>query len=85
MIKSEDLNDLKMWLIDSKNFSTSSASDVISRIRRADRIIEIDMTNINYYLFRLNQDKDFSSLSTSVKSQIRRAVKLLSQFFEAND
>lgn len=72
------------WLVDEKGLSERSASDVVSRLARAERALPRDPSiKTSVYLALLEETPDFSQASGSVKSQIRRAVKLHSEYEES--
>lgn len=56
-----------------QGYSAAVVSDTCSRVRRADRIKEWYYDDL--YLYYLEREDGFKSLSVSVKSQIRKAVK----------
>lgn len=77
-----NLSEFSNWLIEEKNFSNRSAKDVLSRIRRVRKIVKtIDMFD-KYTIFLLDQSPGFENLSCSVKSQLRRSIKLLIEYQE---
>jgi hypothetical protein len=58
-------------------FLCKVASDVASRLRRANGILAIDISkDLADYLHRLSQKQGLQVLSMSVRSQLRRAAKL---------
>ena len=64
--------DFKDWIIKEKGYGDKSASDVISRVKRAQKLCEKeDFSNSD-----LEESKEFLSLSLTVKSQIRNAVRI---------
>jgi len=67
------------WLVLTKGYNIRSARDVSSRIRRAIQIHPI-CDNLAYYIFKLEQAKDFAVLSSSVRSQIKKALLLNAEF-----
>ena len=67
------------WLIEKKGFTKRSAHDAQSRLKRVFAITGKQDINPNT-LVDLNKNETFLSLSMSVKSQLRRAVKLYSEF-----
>lgn len=73
------------WLIEKKNLEKRSASDVSSRWRRANRILSSDGLDYVHYIFELEQIDSFCSLSISVKSQIKRAIKFMYEYLEEVD
>lgn len=71
------------WLETEKGLSARSASDTKSRLNRANDILEFeDPTAPELYLVSIKQLGAFTSLSQSVKSQLRRAVRLYSEYIE---
>ncbi len=72
------------WLIESKSFSSRSASDITSRVRRADKFCKINGTPSDIYIYKLQQIDDFLALSTSVKSQIKRAILLYFEYINCS-
>ena len=79
MVNSEDF---KKWLKENTKYSDAVICDIASRIRRADSILEWNDTET--YIFYLEKEKNFGSLSVSVRSQIRKAVKLYSAYVGKN-
>lgn len=73
-----DINGFKSWLITSSEYSNATISNVLSRLRRADSILP--WFNEDVYLFRLEQQPSFQDLSCSVKSQVKKAVKLYFEY-----
>ncbi len=70
--------EFKKWLKETQTYTDVSIKDIISRLRRANNILGFQ--NEDVYLFRLEQCDEFQTLSVSVKSQIRKSVKLYFQF-----
>lgn len=75
-------NDFVSWLITVKGYSDRTAHDTISRIKRADRIYHINGQTSALYLYELQQSPDFNNLSTSVRSQIKRATMLYYNYLQ---
>lgn len=75
------MDDFKEWLIKHHRFGSKAASDVASRLRRANSILAIDISeDLADYLHRLSQKQRLQVLSNSVRSQLRRAAKLYWDF-----
>ena len=70
----------KLNLINVYNFTPRTASDTLSRVRRADRICSLDGVPNDFYCYSLQQEAEYVELSASVRSQIKRAVSLYSNF-----
>ena len=69
----------KNWLQNYKHISHKVAMDNVSRVKRALSILGEDNITL-HSLENLEINDDFKSLSVSVKSQIRRAVKLFIEY-----
>ena len=63
------------WLKTSKNYTDRTIGDVFSRINRAKEILP-DRPLSRYFITDLEITPQFSELSTDIKSQIRRAIRL---------
>lgn len=63
------------WLREKKGYSDRSISDVFSRLKRAAAILP-DKDIDRYFIVDLERTQLYQSLSTSVKSQIRKAISL---------
>jgi DNA (cytosine-5)-methyltransferase 1 len=74
----EDVNKFKEWLNLNYSYSEASITDILSRLKRANKILPWFDDVI--YLFRLEQDNSYKYLTCSVRSQIKKAVKLYFEF-----
>ena len=74
-----DIQLFSEWLKVNTKYSDNVITDTISRMKRADSILTWNSETT--YLFFLEQAEDFKKLSVSVRSQIRKAVKLYSDFY----
>ena len=73
----------RTWLQNNTEFSPRVVTDLVSRMGRADSIL--NWSDDEVYLFRLCKTEAFQSLSVFVKSQLRRAVTLYSAYaFSSN-
>ena len=69
------------WLEKEKKLSNRSASDAKSRLGRANDILKLeDPSDPEFYLVALEKTKGFEALSKTVKSQLRRAVRLYAEY-----
>lgn len=73
------------WLINVQNFTPRTASDTLSRVRRADRIYRLDGVPNDFYCYSLQQQTEYVELSTSVRSQIKRALSLYNSFIKESN
>lgn len=71
-------SDFKQWLFSNTTYSNRVVSNTISRLKRADRMHPVRLEEV--YLFELEHTDEFNCLSVTVKSQIRKAVKLYFQY-----
>lgn len=67
----------KSWLKANTTYSDAVITDTISRAKRADSILE--WYNDDVYQFYLEREEQYQALSVSVRSQIKKAVKLYNQ------
>ena len=69
------------WLSAEKGLSERSSRNTVSRLSRANKLHPLSSeTDLQTYIFELGRKPDFESLSPSVRSQLKRAVKLYSEF-----
>lgn len=73
-----DLSNFKLWINEKANYSDKVISNIISRFKRADSIVK--WHNDKVYIFELEQSNEFKALSSSVRSQIKKAVQLYFEF-----
>ena len=71
----DDRQSFAIWLREQKHYTDRSISDVFSRLNRAATILPGHEMNI-YYIVDLENVPAYQQLSTSVKSQIRKAINL---------
>ena len=76
-----DFTNFKNWPNDSKSYTSPTKSNIVSRIKRANKILPIVFEPV--YLFNLGQIEEFKTLSVNVKSQIRRAIRIYFEFLES--
>jgi hypothetical protein len=69
-----ECKEFRKWLESNTEYSPAVINDNVSRIKRADRILK--WSSDDTYLFYLENEPVFVELSVSVKSQIRKSVKL---------
>ena len=84
-LKLEQMNEeyvnFREWLQETKSLTKNSAEDVISRIKRAKNIMEVDVPiDIETLLFHFMGKPAFKALTATVKSQLKRAIKLYKEF-----
>jgi len=74
-------NDFRLWLDTTTEYTKATKSNIISRLRRADKMLPL--INEPVYIFMLSQNSEFNSLSVNVKSQLRRSVKIYFEYLES--
>lgn len=75
----------KKWLLTEKKYSARTVRDVISRIKRADKIFSMGQIPDMNYLYQLQQIEAYCDLSTAVKSQLKRSVILYYEFLHKDN
>lgn len=76
--------EISVWLVKEKGFGKKSSSDIVSRVKRALCEFEIETDDyVQNILYKLEQNKNFKLLSVSVRSQIKRAIKLYKEYFDS--
>lgn len=75
--------EFKKWLHNNTDYSDAVINDVVSRMKRADKILEWNSDET--YIFFLEKNDEFIKMSVSVKSQIRKAVKYYNAFFASEN
>lgn len=68
------------WLYKNKRYCKETVSNIISRFKRANRILP--WSNEIIYQFMLERQDSYKLLTSSVRSQIKKSVKL---YFEFSD
>ena len=71
-------NAFRQWLKNNTNYTDAVIGNIVSRMKRADGILE--WSNMETYLFYLEKETEFKNLTVSVRSQLRKAVKLYSVY-----
>lgn len=71
-------SDFKQWLLSNTTYSNRVVSNIVCRLNRADHMHPVRPEEV--YLFELDHTDEFNGLSVTVKSQIRKAVKLYFQY-----
>lgn len=69
-------SDFALWLKDNTEYQPRVQSDIVSRVKRADGILPLPQISDMYYLFRLQQEDNYKALSTSVRSQLKKAITI---------
>lgn len=69
-----EVEQFKEWLKNNTSYSDAVICDMVSRIKRADGILE--WSDDEVYQFYLEHDDNYKALSTSVRSQLKKAVTL---------
>lgn len=67
----------RAWLKENTAYSDAVINDTVSRAKRADSILE--WYDDEVYQFYLERNKKYQALSCSVRSQIKKAIKLYNE------
>lgn len=76
-----DLSNFKLWLTENKEYSPKTISNIVSRFKRADALLP--WFNDAVYQFRLEQLETYQALPNTVRSQIKKSVKLYFEYISA--
>lgn len=69
------------WLIEHKKINRKVAGDILSRVNRASKIIDVnDLNSTAHLISDLISSVEFKVLTVSVRSQIKRSVILYREF-----
>ncbi len=69
------------WLQAQKGFDLKSSRDVMSRLNRATKFVNLsNKTDIEMLIFKLSSNAEFKMLNPCVKSQLKRALRLADEF-----
>lgn len=74
--------DFREWLIKEKKYSERSSKDVLSRLRRVNTLANEDVID-NTTLDKLINLEEFKVLSVSIRSQLKRAIRLNMEYVDA--
>lgn len=69
----------KQWLQDEKNMSIRSATDVVSRCKRVNRMTDMDKID-DKTVEILVETESYADMSSFIKSQLKRAATLYMEF-----
>ncbi len=75
-----DNSSLITWLINTQQYTERSAKDVISRLRRANSIVQLSNVPYSLYIYQLESSPQFKTISSSVRSQMKKAVSLFMNY-----
>lgn len=74
-----DYIDFKKWLETNTSYSERTIGNILSRLKRADSFLPWFAEDI--YIFRLENTEGFTKLNCSVRSQLRKAVRLYYEYY----
>ena len=74
-----ELESFKTWLENNTSYTSRVIGNIVSRFKRADSILP--WFDDEVYQFRLEQEECYKALSVSVRSQIKKSVKLYFLFY----
>lgn len=82
MVTEYEFTNFKMWLCNNTDYHHKSILNIVSRFRRANSILK--WFNDPLYLYQLEQTNTFKNLSSTIKSQLKKAVLLYIKFSQDN-
>lgn len=75
------LNDFAKWLDQNNNSTQKSKRDIISRLKRAKNLVDIDkLKDSEEARYLLSQSNEFTTISRTIQSQLKRSISLYLQF-----
>lgn len=77
-------NDFCQWLREHTQYQSRVQSDIASRVKRANSILPLPDRSDSYYIYQLQHNEEYKALSTSVRSQIKKAVTLYFEYLDEN-
>lgn len=78
-------NKFKQWLENEVGLKARSSRDVISRLKRANRFINVSLfLTSDHAIAELSHQPNFQELSYHTKSQLRRSIKFFFKFRDYN-
>lgn len=77
------IDEFKLWLDATTSYTKETKSNLVSRLKRANNILPFYKEPV--YLFMLSQQEEFKELSVTVRSQLRRAVKVYTLYLESEE
>lgn len=75
-----DFYPFKEWLRHTQTMSERTQRDTLSRLKRANTICLMPLVPEAYYIFTLEQSEKYRDLAPTVRSQLKRAVSLYSNY-----
>jgi len=78
--QSIDCDAFYKWLLNTQPLSERVKRDTVSRLRRANSMCIIPPIPQAHYVFMLEQSESYKALTPTVRSQLKRAVKLYSDY-----
>lgn len=75
-----DYNLFFKWLCDTSLMSERARRDTLSRLKRADAICTMPTEPDAFYVFKLEQTSEYKGLKPDIRSQLKRAVSLYSDY-----
>ncbi len=73
------MEEFKNWLCEKKIYTERSARDVCSRLKRVYLLLDKENVDENT-IYSLESNNEFKGLSMSVRSQLRKSVKLFLEY-----
>lgn len=73
----------KHWLMYDKGLMKKSAGDIVSRVKRVNKLIDIE-PSVSYesIVISLENNEEFRKLSTFVKPQLKHSIKLYKEYIQ---
>ena len=74
----------RKWLVSSQRYTPRTAGNIVSRLKRTSRILHTSKLSIDPLdvIHALERSGEFTNLPSSVKSQIKKAIRLHAEFYQ---
>ncbi len=81
MLSLEENKSFKLWLAKNTSYQVRSIKDSVSRLNRVATMVDVNQRiKTDEIIFRLSRKDQFSDLSMSVKSQLKKALILYREY-----
>ena len=81
MVSNKEIKKFKVWLSRNTTLESKVINDTASRLKRVSSIVNInDQMSTNKVISNFESDEQYMSLSISVRSQLKRALRLYREY-----
>lgn len=81
MVSNKEIKKFKVWLSRNTTLESKVINDTASRLKRVSSMVNInDQMSTNKVISNFESDEQYMSLSISVRSQLKRALRLYREY-----